>query len=162
MTNLCRNISLASILAIFASPLAHAQKDAASITGQVTDSSGAVVAGARIEAVNLETNYAYHATSSATGEWTITPVRIGTYRITVIASGFNESKMGPLTLDVQQRQRVDVALHPGAVTQTVEVKDTTPRSDTSERSQLVDRYDDACPQRPEPCPAAQLTAGVTE
>ena len=165
MTRLCRNIALTALVSFLIPYAAIAQKDTASITGQVTDSSGAVVAGAKIDAVNLDTNYAYHASSSPTGEWTISPVRIGSYRISVTAGGFKKSEMGPLTLNVQQRQRVDVALQPGAITQTVEVKDTTPllESDTSERSQLVDSTTmvTLALNGRNPVQLAQLTAGVT-
>lgn len=142
-----------------------AQKDTASLTGEVTDSSGAVITGAQIEAVSMETNYAYHAVSNTGGDWTISPVRIGTYRVTVIASGFKKSELGPFNLDVQQRRRLDVALQPGTISQTVEVKDTPPilESDTSERSQLIDSATmvTLALNGRNPVQLAQLTAGVT-
>src|SRR3954452_7093730 len=127
-------------LALLCPLLAFGQKDTASIVGAVTDNTGATVPGAAIDAVSLETNFTYHATSNQAGEWTISPVRIGTYRVTVTAAGFSKAEVGPFTLDVQQRQRTDVALQPGSVTQTVIVKQSVPlrESDTSDRSQVVD------------------------
>src|ERR1700742_420816 len=104
MKGLCRDFAIAALLSFLVQGFAHAQKDTASITGQVTDSSGAVVAGARVDAVNLETNYTYHATSNQSGDWTISPVRIGTYSVTVTSTGFKKSEIAPFTLDVQQRQ----------------------------------------------------------
>jgi hypothetical protein len=65
------------------------------------------------------------------GEWAIGPVRIGTYRIQITAKGFKSSIEGPLTLDVQRRQRVDVTLEPGAVTEDVEVYGTSPLIQTA-------------------------------
>jgi hypothetical protein len=113
-------------LALFCPMLAFGQKDTASIVGAVTDNTGATVPGAVIDAVSLETNFTYHATSNQAGEWTISPVRIGTYRVTITAPGFSKAEVGPITLDVQQRKRTDVALQPGSITQTVIVKQTVP------------------------------------
>ena len=75
-------------LAVLCPLLAFGQKDTASLIGTVTDHTGAAVPGATIDAVSQETNFVYHATSNQTGEWTISPVRIGTYRVTVTAAGF--------------------------------------------------------------------------
>jgi hypothetical protein len=165
MKPFCRYIALAALLPFLVPSFSHAQKDTASITGQVTDSSGAVVAGARVDAVNIDTNYTYHAVSNPTGEWTISPVRIGTYRVSVEATGFKKAEIAAFTLNVQQRQRLDVALQPGAITQTVEVKDAAPllESDTSERSQLVDSrtMETLALNGRNPVQLAQLTAGVT-
>lgn len=165
MKGICRDFAIAALLSFLVHGLAHAQKDTASITGQVTDISGAVVAGARVDAVNVETNYTYHATSNQTGDWTISPVRIGTYSVSVTATGFKKSEITPFTLDVQQRQRLDVALQPGAVTQTVEVTEAAPllESETSERSQLVDSKTmvTLALNGRNPVQLAQLTAGVT-
>jgi Carboxypeptidase regulatory-like domain len=54
-----------------------------------------------IDAVSQETNFAYHATSNPEGEWTISLVRIGRYRVTVTAAGFSKAEIGLFTLGVQ-------------------------------------------------------------
>jgi autotransporter translocation and assembly factor TamB len=112
------------IAALVCSGSLKAQKDAASIEGRVVDASGAAVAAASVTATNVDTSLTYRAQSSASGEWAISPVRIGTYRIQISARGFKAAVEGPLTLDVQQRQRIDVTLQPGAVTESVEVQGT--------------------------------------
>ena len=145
--------------------LSLAQKDSASLTGQVLDVAGAAVSTANIDAVNLDTNYTYHAKVSATGEWTISPVRIGSYQVVVTADGFKKAEIGPMVLAVQQRQRVDVALQPGGVNQTVEVKESSPllESDNSERSALIDSrtMTTLALNGRNPVALAQLTPGVT-
>ncbi len=120
------------------SPL-YAQRDAASLEGRVVDTSGAVVSNASVTATETSTNFTYRATSDAAGAWTISPVRIGTYRVAVSARGFKTNVEGPITLDVQQRQRVDSTLQLGEVSQTVEVHDKAPllQTDTSETGQVV-------------------------
>jgi len=77
------------------------QIDTASIEGRVADSSGASVVGASVDVMNVETNYTYHAVSNRDGKWSISPVHIGTYRVSVSAAGFQKSVVDAVTLDVQ-------------------------------------------------------------
>jgi hypothetical protein len=142
-----------------------AQIDTATVAGRVTDKSGATVPMADITVTNTETNFAYHAKSATNGEWTISPVQVGTYSLTVSAPGFNKAVAGPFTLSVQQRQQFDLELRAGAVTTVVEVTDAAPvlESATSERSQLIDsRTMRTLPLNGRnPVQLAQLAAGVT-
>ena len=153
------------IAALFCSVSLKAQKDAASLEGRVVDASGAAVASASVTATNVDTSLTYRAQSSSGGEWAISPVRIGTYRIQITARGFKAAVEGPLTLDVQQRQRVDVTLQPGAVTESVVVQGTSPliQTDSSELGQVVDsKTMVAIPLNGRnPVQLAQLTVGVT-
>ncbi|WP_263381819.1 TonB-dependent receptor [Granulicella arctica] len=142
-----------------------AQIDTATVAGRVTDPTGATISQAEITVTNVDTNFVYHAKSSANGEWTISPVHIGTYRLAVSASGFNQALAGPFTLSVQQRQQLDLTLRTGAVSSSVEVTDSAPMLETatSERSQLIDS--ETMRTLPlngrNPVQLAQLTAGVT-
>ncbi|MBB5056417.1 outer membrane receptor protein involved in Fe transport [Granulicella aggregans] len=166
-----RNLKLHLFLAlalfsIVAAPRTlHAQIDTATVAGRVTDKTGATVPNADITVTSTETNFAYHAKSASNGEWTISPVHIGTYKLTVKAEGFNESVAGPFTLSVQQRQQIDLALQTGGVTAVVDVTDTAPvlETATSERSQLIDsRTMTTLPLNGRnPVQLAQLSAGVT-
>ncbi len=109
---------------------ARAQRDAATLVGQVLDSSGAAIANASVTALDKATNYTYRAQTDSGGEWTISPVRIGQYDVTVSASGFKSAVTSGITLDVQQRERIDVRLQPGAVNEVVDVKETVPLLET--------------------------------
>src|ERR1700750_483948 len=84
-------------LGLFCPMLAFGQKEPPSIVAAVTDNTGATVPGAVIDAVSLETNFTYHATSNQAGEWTISPGRIGTYGVTGTAAGFSNAEAGALT-----------------------------------------------------------------
>ena len=81
------------------------------------------------------------------------------------ATGFKAAVVGPITLDVQQRQRVDLTLVPGAVSQSVEVRSNSPliQTDTSELGQVVDNKTMVgLPLNGRnPVQLAQLTVGVT-
>ena len=103
------------VFAILSAFSAFAQRDTATLVGTVLDSSGASVPAAVVVATNIDTDFVYTATSDEAGEWIISPVRIGKYRVTVASKGFKTAVAGPIALDVQQRQRVDVTLQPGEV-----------------------------------------------
>ncbi len=139
LTKMRRLYSLYFILLVMSCGPLFAQRDAASLEGRVVDTSGAIIPHAAVTATETSTNFTYRATSDASGAWTISPVRIGTYRVSVSAPGFKTNIEGPITLDVQQRQRVDATLQLGEVTQTVEVHDNAPllQTDTSETGQVV-------------------------
>jgi hypothetical protein len=134
-----RRIAFLALLAASVCPLS-AQRDAASLEGLVVDTSGAVVPNAQILAVNSATNLTYRARSDQSGAWAISPVRIGTYTLTISAQGFKQAVVGPITLDVQQRQRADVTLQVGQVSEKVEVKGGAPllETDSSETGQVID------------------------
>ncbi len=142
-----------------------AQIDTATVAGRIVDATGATVASADVTVTNTETDFVYHAKSNASGEWIVSPVHIGTYRLVVTAPGFSRTAAGPFRLSVQQRQQIDLTLQAGAVTSTVEVTDSAPMLETatSERSQLIDsRTMQTLPLNGRnPVQLAQLTAGVT-
>jgi hypothetical protein len=156
-------VCLALLLA-FCYPLA-AQRDAASLEGHVVDSSGATVANASVAAVNTATNFTYHVQSDESGAWIISPVRIGTYKITISAPGFKQAVVGPIMLDVQQRQRADVTLELGQVSEQVVVQGSAPllQTDSSESGQVIDS--ESMVGFPlngrNPVQLAQLSVGVT-
>jgi len=110
-----------------------------SIIGTVSDNSGAVVAKAGVDVTNLGTNITVHTESGAAGEFTVSNLQPATYRVTVQATGFRKSVAETVTLTVAQTARVNFALVPGAVTETVEVEASAVAldTDTSAVSQLV-------------------------
>ncbi len=65
----------------------HAQIDSATVAGRITDSAGAAVPGADVTITNTETNFVYDAKSNTSGEWTISPVHITSFRSGVTAAG---------------------------------------------------------------------------
>lgn len=156
--------SVAMAIVLFSSSLLIAQIDTASLLGRAVDSSGAVIPSAAVTAKNLATNFVYHTQSGSQGQWAISPVRIGVYQVTIVAKGFKKTVIGPITLNVQQSQRVDVTLQPGEVSQQVEVSGSSPliQTDTSELGQVINhRMMVGLPLNGRnPVQLAQLTVGV--
>ncbi|MBI4891974.1 MAG: TonB-dependent receptor [Acidobacteria bacterium] len=102
-------------------PWLAAQSITGSITGIVTDSSGAFVPGAEIVVVNTETNLRSTAQTDASGNYTVTLLPRGQYTVEVSAKGFKRFVREGIVLQVQQTARVDVQLAVGEVAESVMV-----------------------------------------
>ena len=105
---------------------AHAQTGAASITGLVTDQSGAPAPGATVTATNQGTNVSYTAVSNAAGNYTITTVPIGTYVVKSELTGFKAAATKPFALEAKQIARLDFKMEVGGLADTVEVVAQSP------------------------------------
>ena len=112
-------VALVIILSVW--PLLRAQ-DVASVTGVVTDTSGAVIAGADITLVNTATSTSYHATTNSLGSYTISNVSPGPgYKLTFSASGFEPFAVVNVYLNVANTRTQNAQLRPGSVDVAVEV-----------------------------------------
>jgi hypothetical protein len=117
-------LALALVLGLQA--VAYAQTGAASITGIVTDQSGAAAPGVTVTATNQATNVPYTAVSNATGNYDILSVPVGTYVVKAALSGFKTTTTRVMTLEAKQIARVDLKMEVGALEDTVEVTAQAP------------------------------------
>src|SRR2546427_6561825 len=92
-----------------------------SILGVVHDRSQAVVAGARIVATNVQTNFKQETVSAADGSYRILALPAGSYKVTVTAPGFRTFTETDIEVKVNDQFRVDVTLEVGSVQQEVSV-----------------------------------------
>ena len=113
--------TMAFFLLTFVSQGAFAQLDQGSITGTITDSSGANIAGATVTLTNVNTGLTFSRTTNGAGEYTFTPLKIGDYKLKVSAPGFESVERTNLRVDVSDQIGLNLKLKPGNVTQTVEV-----------------------------------------
>jgi outer membrane receptor protein involved in Fe transport len=100
---------------------ALAQATTGGIRGVVTDASGAVVPNAPIVATSVATGVEYKATATGEGIYTISRIPPGLYRITVEVQGFKKAEYQDVEVAVGRDSVLDVALQPGAVSETVTV-----------------------------------------
>jgi hypothetical protein len=123
----------AALLVILLGPLAaRAQTFRGRIVGTVTDSSGAVVAGAKVTARNVATGLVRDTVTSSDGSYVIPQLPIGTYTVTVEKPGFQTSFTTDVVLQVAVPRRVDAVLKAGEVTQRVTVSgEALPQVDTT-------------------------------
>ncbi len=122
---------------------AHAQFETASVLGFVHDSSGAAIPGAKVTLVNIATGVEVTVNADAQGQYEFTSVRIGQYKVKAAAPGFSDTITESFTAEVNARQRVDVALKPGAASETVTVTGAAALLNTedSERGQIISARD---------------------
>ena len=91
------------------------------ISGTVTDASGAAINGAKVVVTNAAGNLTRTTESNADGAYVVPALPSGTYDITVTANGFRKFQAKGVVLDVAEKQRVDVSMTVGSVTQEVVV-----------------------------------------
>jgi hypothetical protein len=92
------------------------------ITGLVTDPSGGVIAGAKVNVTNESTEVERETSTNADGNYLVSSLLPGTYDVTVSRTGFVTQTRIAIRLDVAQIARVDMTLKVGAVSQHVTVK----------------------------------------
>src|SRR5947207_8716628 len=98
---------------------AVAQTGAASLTGLVSDQSGATVPGATVTGTNQATNVAYTAVTNEAGNYTITSVPVGTYVVKAELSGFKTTMTRPIEVEAKQIVRLDFRLELGALAEMI-------------------------------------------
>ncbi|HEV2711234.1 MAG TPA: TonB-dependent receptor [Edaphobacter sp.] len=109
---------------------AAAQVDQGSITGTVTDTTGAVVPEATVTLLNTDVGLNLKNSTNSNGIYAFSPVRIGHYIITVTAAGFATTTQKNVTVNVAQSLQVNVQLKLGAASETVEVTTAPPTLQT--------------------------------
>jgi len=123
---------VAVLALLLALPLAAvAQITTATIVGTITDSSGAVLAGAQVTARNLDTGLTRTVPSSEVGAYRLEFLPVGNYVLEVTASGFKKANRSGIVLQVNDTARVDVSLTVGGITETVTVSAAPPEVNTS-------------------------------
>jgi hypothetical protein len=100
---------------------AFAQSDRASITGTVTDQSGAVIAGVEVTATHVATNTATSVNTNGQGLYTILNLPNGQYTLTFTKNGFTKFERKGITLLVSQVASIDAKLSVGATSEVVTV-----------------------------------------
>ena len=149
MRNLISSLGLARHRAIFAmlavlvlAPAAYAQFDTAAVLGTITDATGAAVPKATVTLKNIATGVVVTAQSDENGNYQFFNVKIGSYQVSAEAAGFSRGLAENVKVTVNARQRVDLALKAGAITDTVTVSGDSVaqlETETSARGQVISR-----------------------
>ena len=122
-----RRFSIVSVtmLGLLLCSVGFAQTITASLQGRVQDKSGAVLPKATVTATNTETGFSRSATSSDSGEYKISSLPAGNYKVTVQAATF-QPQTRVLQLSIGDTASVDFSLSPGEVEQQVTVSTEAP------------------------------------
>src|SRR5207245_6153484 len=122
-----RTRSVLALVCFFFSTLsALAQTDRGTLTGTVSDATGAVVPGVSIEARNARTGAVYQAGSSETGNYTLAQLPAGTYEVSGTLPGFRRFVRTGVIVSVATVLRIDVTLEVGASGESVTVEAASP------------------------------------
>ena len=101
---------------------ACAESTTATLTGTVTDASGAVIAGVHVTVINHETHVvAWDGVSNASGNYVAPEIPVGTYDITAEQRGFKKTKIDNVALAVDERATVNPVLQPGDIVESVTI-----------------------------------------
>ncbi len=111
-----------------------AQGPAASVTGEIRDPSGAIVAAARVKARNTATGIERSTLTDSAGVFLLPSLQPGDYEIAVESSGFKRELRAGVRLQVDQQARIDFALQLGNTTDTVNVSAAAAVTDTETAS----------------------------
>jgi len=115
------------LMCLFALTLiASAQVERATITGVLTDQSGAAVPGVSIKVVEEGTNQTTTLTTDSAGAYTVGNLTPGSYTITAQKTGFAQQINRNFVVQVGQKARLDIVLQVGTVDQSVEVTNAAP------------------------------------
>ena len=109
---------------------ALAQTVFGTVAGTVTDTTGAVIAGAQVQAVEEGTGTTLQAVTTSAGDYHLPQVPIGTYDVNVTAPGFQTKKLTGIRVNLQVTTAVNVALEVGTTTQSVTVEASAPQLQT--------------------------------
>jgi hypothetical protein len=118
---------------------AYGQSDRGTITGAVTDQSGAVIPNVPVVAVNIATGVSFSTQTTETGNFSIPSVPVGSYSLRVEKSGFRAFQQTGVTVQVAQTVRINVTLEIGSATETVEVREDASllRTESVEQSTVL-------------------------
>jgi hypothetical protein len=112
--------SLIGVLAL-AAMLAFGQGGTGTITGTITDPTGLAVAGANVQATNAETGAVYASASTASGNYAVPNLPVGTYVLSVKVSGFKAYTHTNLTIAATQTLKQDIPLEVGSASESITV-----------------------------------------
>ncbi len=136
---MCWSIVRSSSVFLLLLSAAVGQESTGSISGDVTDPSGAAVPHATIVVTSVQTGVARKVTSSAGGSFVVTNLSVGDYSLTTEAPGFKKFEATKIRLDVNDRLKVPVRLEIGGTTETISVNESGAQLQTqsAELSDLI-------------------------
>jgi len=138
---LLSRLAVAGVLCLMLATVLRAQSTNASIAGRVTDPSKAVMAGAKVAAINAGTNFRSESTTNGSGEYYLTNLPPGGYRLEIEKTGFKKLIKPDVVLHVQDALAIDFEMTLGSASEGITVQGAAPLVNTESGtvSTVIDR-----------------------
>ena len=131
MARICVLPALVALVLLAGTQSIFAQVTTATVSGVVTDPTGAVIPGVKITVTNTSTKLSREGVTDGSGRYEVPQLNPGAYSITVAATGFETVVQSGITLDVGQQFNLPLKLTAGATTEQITVTDETPQVNTA-------------------------------
>jgi hypothetical protein len=118
------------VLILLTGSVMRAQSVHGTLAGTVADSTGAVIAGAKVDVINTGTASTYTATTTSAGIFRFEDVALGNYVVTVTAQGFKTAVTKGVLVQIGTVASVSISLQPGTVSEEVTVTSSGPTLET--------------------------------
>jgi Carboxypeptidase regulatory-like domain len=128
---LSARITLLISVLVALTTIASAQAGRGAISGLISDTSGAIVPGAKVTATNQATGIRLGTLSSAAGLYSFVSLSPGSYEVMVTAQGFETTVHKNIPVTVDQVSTINVSLNVGSVSEVVSVNASTSLVETS-------------------------------
>ena len=134
-----KNLVRSTVWVFLAAVAAFAQNDRGTVTGTITDPANASVPGAKLVLRNTETGAVAETQTTPTGNYTLSSLPVGTYDLSVQATGFKIAVEKQLLVQIDQTLRLDVKLEVGSATESVTVEASADmlKTENAEQSMVV-------------------------
>jgi hypothetical protein len=128
------------LIALLPQQRVFSQSELATLTGVVTDSSGAVLTNVDVTVTNNGTNLSKGSTTNESGRYFLPGLKPGLYSVSASLAGFKKYVNAAVTLQVNQTARLDITLDVGEISQEVTVSAEAPllETETSSRGAVID------------------------
>jgi hypothetical protein len=142
-------LCVCALLVVLLRP-AWAQFETAVVLGTIRDTTGSAVVGCSVILEGVDTGVTSRTTTDNNGDYQFLNVKIGRYRVTAEYPGFKRSVSDPFSVAVSARQRVDLSLQVGEVTESVTVTEAAAllETDTSSRGTVIAQRPRLCRSHP--------------
>src|SRR5262245_12139663 len=123
-------IAILMFMALALPRVAGAQILYGSLTGNVTDATGAIVTGAKVEALNIATGVSTTVGADERGAYLFSNLQAGVYKVTITVQGFKALTQENVRIEANTTRRLDAQMQVGDVTATVQISADTPTLQT--------------------------------
>src|SRR3981081_2166052 len=127
-------LSLLSLALTCFVPTGHAQQGRGTISGAVTDQTGAALKGVKVTLINTSTNTSSNAVSNGDGYYTFPPLMVGNYEVSAESAGFKKEIRRGINLQIDQSAEINLQLQIGAASESVIVTAEAPLVNTDNAS----------------------------